>query len=177
VNAMAGRGMGVKPGFAIKDPSAGEPGLATILWVGMGLPPNHQTGQASTFDAASVKGVDFRTLASGGAEYIFVNGQLGLAVETIGAGDLDKVREKMAGVNQEIPSLHLERTFFMEAPESGVPPEALRSDCYKRQGSNTRIYVIEKWSTSVMGRVENHHAWVVYIPNTEYHLLLAAAHS
>ena len=175
VDEVARRGAGVKPGFSTDDADVGPPGLPTILWIGMGLPANHQAAQASTFDQSSLKGEDFSTLRRGRTEYIFAHGQFAMAVEAIAPGTLDKLEQKLELSDQEVPALHVERIFDMEPAGSGLPPEALRSDCYKRAGTNTRIYVIEKWSTSVRGTVVNHHAWVVTIPNVAYRALLDAA--
>lgn len=165
----------VTTSFTNDSGAAGEPGLATVIWVGIGLPPNHQAAQASTFDAASMPQAEFRTLARGGTQYIFDKGSFVMAVNAVPAIRLERIRQQMGNQNQVIPSLHIEQTFDFSPPGSGLPPEALSSDCYKKAGTNTRIYVIEKWSTSVQGAVMNDHGYVVTIPDTAYEALLAQA--
>lgn len=163
------------PRFTDDDGAVGQPGLATIIWMGIGLPPNHQAAQASTFDPAAFAQGDFRTLERGGTQYIFDKGRFIMTITSVPARRLEHIRQQMGDDNQAIPSLHIEQTFDFSPPGSGLPPEALSSDCYKKANTNTRIYVIEKWSTSVQGSVVNDHAFVVTIPNTDYQTLLAQA--
>ncbi|HEY6448469.1 MAG TPA: hypothetical protein VIY53_18570 [Acidobacteriaceae bacterium] len=161
--------------FSDDDGQSGPPGLATILWVGIGLPANHAVAQAQTFDPGTWDPGAFSTVRHGRTQYVFVHGRFAMAIENVNAWDLDKIRQKTAEANEQIPSLHAEQTFDLSPPGSGLPPEALSSDCYRKAGTNTRIYVIEKWSTTVMGAVRNDRGWVVTIPNAEYQQLLAQA--
>jgi hypothetical protein len=155
----------------------GPPGLATIIWMGIGLPPNHHVAQAETFSADAFGADAFATLRRGSTQFVFDRGHLALAFTSIPAYTLERVREKLANDEQELPSLHVEETFDLSSAGSGLPPEAVSSDCYKKANTNTRIYVIEKWSTSVAGRVTNDRAYVVYVPNAAYETLLREANT
>jgi hypothetical protein len=161
--------------FSDDDGQSGPPGLATILWIGIGLPPNHKVAQAQTFDPDAWSAGAFSAVRHGRKQYVFVDGRFAMAIESVNSWDLDKIRQKMAEINEQIPSLHAEQTFDLSPLGSGLPPEALSSDCYRKAGTNTRVYVIEKWSTTVMGAVRNDRGWVVTIPNAEYQQLLAQA--
>jgi hypothetical protein len=161
--------------FTDDDGSDGPPGLASIVWMGIGLPANRQIAQAATFDPDAFSQGKFRTLRRGATQYIFENDRFVMAVASIPAGSLERVRQTMANDNQEIPSLHTEQTFDLSPPGSGLPPEALSSDCYKKANTNTRIYVIEKWSTSVAGTILHDHGFIVSIPNSDYLKLLQQA--
>jgi hypothetical protein len=161
--------------FSDDDGQSGPPGLATILWIGIGLPPNHAVAQAQTFDPAAWGPGAFSTVRHGRRQYVFVRGRFAMAIESVNAWDLDKIRQKTAEASEQIPSLHAEQTFDLSPPGSGLPPEALSSDCYRKAGTNTRIYVIEKWSTTVMGAVRNDRGWMVTIPNADYQGLLERA--
>ncbi|MGC2635785.1 MAG: hypothetical protein WA294_01300 [Acidobacteriaceae bacterium] len=161
--------------FGDDDGQSGPPGLATIVWIGIGLPPNRAVAQAQIFDPDTWGQGAFSTVRRGRTQFVFVQGRFAMAIESVNAWELDKIRQKNAEANEQIPSLHVEQTFDLSPPGSGLPPEALSADGYRRAGTNTRLYVIEKWSTTVMGEVRNDRAWVVTIPNADYQALLARA--
>ena len=175
IAGIAKRGDKVTQTFSDDSAADGPPGLPTIVWIGIGLPPNHQIAQAATFNPDSFPPGEFSTVRRGATQYIFDKGRFIMAVAGIPASSLERVRQKMDNTYQEIPSLHVDQTFDLSSPGSGLPPEALSSDCYKKGDTNTRIYVIEKWSTSVAGTIMNDHAFVVTIPNSDYLALLDLA--
>lgn len=172
---MAKRGATVTPSFTQPNDKVGQPGLPTIIWVGVGLPANRQMGRAESFDPASF-GAEFATVTRGSTQYIFAHDHFVMAVVSVPGTALFKLGQKLRDENQELPALHIEQTFDMSPPGSGIPPEALDSDCFRRGSTNTRIYLIEKWSTSILGEVRNDQGYVVYVPNVFYETLLDEAH-
>jgi hypothetical protein len=173
---LAGRRAKAEPGFTLESGGfhAGLD-LPTIIWMGIGLPPNHQRAQADTFDPASFTGAQFSTLRRGRTQYIFANGQFVMAVVGIDAGEYEKVRQKLATANEEIPSLRSEQTFDLADAGSGLPPDTVSTECFRKPNTNTRIYLIEKWSSSLLGSVTYHRVFVVTIPNASYLALLNEA--
>jgi hypothetical protein len=149
--------------------------LPTIIWMGIGLPANHQRAQASTFDPASFAGAQFSTVRRGNKQYIFADGHFIMAVVAEDARRYDAIRQKLATENQQIPSLHMEQTFDVAAPGSGLPPDTVSTECFQRPNTNTRIYLVEKWSSSLLGTVTFHRLFVVYVPNAFYQTLLNEA--
>jgi hypothetical protein len=142
--------------------------VPTIVWMGIGLPANHQRAQASTFDPASFTGAQLSTVRRGRTQYIFSNGQFIMAVVTADPNYYDPIRQKLATENQQIPSLHTEQTFDLADAGSGLPPDTVSTEVFRRPNTNTRIYLVEKWSSTLLGTVTFHRVFVVYIPNAYY---------
>jgi hypothetical protein len=149
--------------------------LPTIIWMGIGLPANHQRAQASTFDPASFGGAQWSTVRRGNKQYIFVDGHFVMAVAAEDARMYDAIRQKLATQEQQIPSLHMEQTFDLAERGSGLPPDTISTECFRRPNTNTRVYLIEKWSSSLLGTVTFHRVFVVTIPNAYYQTLLNEA--
>ena len=170
------RGGAVAQTFLQEGGNHGGPlDLPTIIWIGIGLPANHRVAQAATFDPAAFSGTTFSTVQRGRTDYVFANGHFVMAVVGERTDDLTALAQKIADQNQEIPALHLEETFDLSPVGSGLPPEALSSDCYRKTNTNTRIYLVEEWGTTVLGAVKNHRAFQVYIPNVAYQAFLDEA--
>jgi hypothetical protein len=164
-----------KPAQAFTQDSGGYNGpldLPTIIWMGIGLPPNHQVAQASTFDPASFTGAQFSTVRRGRTQYIFADGHFVMAVIAQDPRMYEPIRQKLSRENEEIPSLREEQTFDLAQAGSGLPPETISTECFRRINTNTRIYLIEKWSSTLLGTVTYHRVFVVYIPNSDYQMLL-----
>lgn len=173
---IGGRHAKAQPGFTVEGTAFDGPlDLPTIIWMGIGLPSNHQRAQASTFDPASFTGAHFSTIRRGRTQYIFADGLFVMAVVGIDADQFESVRLKLTANNQEIPSLRTEQTFDLAQAGSGLPPDTLSTECFRKPNTNTRIYLIEKWSSSLLGAVTYHRVFEVYIPNTYYLTLLHEA--
>lgn len=176
---VAGRRAKADPAFT--EDSGGNHGpldLPTIIWMGIGLPSNHQQAQASTFDPASFTGAQLSTVRRGRTQYIFSDGHFVMAVVGVDPNLYDAVRQKLATENQEVPSLKTEQTFDLAEAGSGLPPDTVSTEVFRRPDTNTRIYLIEKWSSTLLGRVAFHRVFVVTIPNAFYLTLLnEATHS
>jgi hypothetical protein len=173
---LAGRRAKPQPGFTIDSGSFnGALDLPTIIWMGIGLPSNHQRAQAATFDPESFTGAQFSTVRRGSRQYIFADGHFVMAVNSIEADQYERVRQKLATENQEIPSLKTEQTFDLAEAGSGLPPDTVSTECFRKPDTNTRIYLIEKWSSTLLGTVTYHRVFEVYIPNAFYLTLLNEA--
>jgi hypothetical protein len=173
---IAGRRAKPQPGFTIDSATYnGALDLPTIIWMGIGLPSNHQQAQADTFDPASFKGAEFSTMRRGRTQYIFADGHFVMAVVGIDADQYERVRQKLMTANEEIPSLRTEQTFDLAQVGSGLPPDTVSTECFRKPNTNTRIYLIEKWSSSLLGTVTYHRVFEVYIPNADYLTLLNEA--
>jgi hypothetical protein len=166
----------VQPGFTADSTSYnGTLDLPTIIWMGIELPSNHQRAQAATFDPAAFNGAQFSTVRRGRTQYIFADGHFVMAVVEISADQYENVRQKLTTENQEIPSLRMEQTFDLAQAGSGLPPDTVSTECFRRPNTNTRVYLIEKWSSSLLGAVTYHRVFEVYIPNAYYLTLLHSA--
>lgn len=173
---VAGRRGKAEPGFTVDAKGYNGPlDLPTIIWRGIGLPPNHKQAQADTFDPASLQGTEFNTIRRGRAQYIFANGHFAMAIVGVDANRFLPVQQKLASDFQEIPSLRTEQTFDLADAGSGLPPDTIATECFRKPNTNTRIYLIEKWSSNLLGAVTYHRVFVVYIPNSSYITLLKAA--
>jgi hypothetical protein len=173
---VAGRHGKAQPGFTIDSgASNGALDLPTIIWMGMGLPSNHPRAQAATFDSASFMGAQFSTLRRGRTEYIFADGLFVMAVVGLDADRYESVRQNLMTTDEEIPSLRAEQTFDLAQAGSGLPPDTISTECFRKLNTNTRIYLIEKWSSSLLGTVTYHRVFEVYIPNIYYLTLLNEA--
>jgi hypothetical protein len=173
---VAGRRAKAQPGFTV-DSTAYNGGLdlPTIIWMGIGLPSNHQRAQAQTFDPASFTGAQFSTIRRGRTQYIFADGHFVMVVVDIDADRYESVRQKLATAYEEIPSMRAEQTFDLTQAGSGLPPDTVSTECFRKPNTNTRIYLIEKWSSSLLGKVTYHRVFEVYIPNPDYLALLNEA--
>jgi hypothetical protein len=49
------------------------------------------------------------------------------------------------------------------------------TEVFRRPDTNTRIYLIEKWSSTLLGKVTFHRVFVVYIPTAFYLTLMNEA--
>jgi hypothetical protein len=174
-------GKRAKPAPVFTQDSGGYNGpldLPTIIWMGIGLPPNHHVAQASTFDPVTFTGAQFSTVRRGRTQYIFADGRFVMAVIAEDPRMYDTLRQKLSAENEEIASMRAEQTFDMAEAGSGLPPDTISTECFRRANTNTRIYLIEKWSSTLLGSVTFHRVFVVYIPNADYQWLLnAATHS
>jgi hypothetical protein len=170
---VGGRRARPQPGFTV-DSAAwnGALDLPTIIWMGIGLPPNHQRAQADTFDPVSFTAAQFSTLRRGRTQYIFADGHFVMAVVGIDADRYENVRQKLMTTFEEIPSLRAEQTFDLAQAGSGLPPDTVSTVCFRKPNTNTRIYLIEKWSSSLLGTVTYDRVFEVYIPNADYLALL-----
>jgi hypothetical protein len=176
VTDVAGRRAKADPVF-LEDARGynGPLDLPTIVWMGIGLPANHQRAQASTFDPASLTGAQLSTVRRGRTQYIFSDDHFIMAVVAVDPNYYDPVRQKLATENEQIPSLHAEQTFDLAAAGSGLPPDTVSTEVFRRPNTNTRIYLVEKWSSTLLGTVTFHRVFVVYIPNSYYLTLLHSA--
>jgi hypothetical protein len=173
---VAGRRGKAQPGFTADSTSYnGTLDLPTIIWMGIELPSNHQRAQAATFDPVAFTGAQFSTVRRGRTQYIFADGHFVMAVVEISADQYENVRQKLTTENQEIPSLRMEQTFDLAQAGSGLPPDTISTECFRRPNTNTRVYLIEKWSSSLLGAVTYHRVFEVYIPNAYYLTLLHSA--
>ena len=173
---VAGRRGKAEAGFTVDSTAYNGPlDLPTIIWMGIGLPANHKRAQADTFDPASFSAAHFSTVRRGRSQYIFADGQFVMAVVGIDADQYERVRQKLATADQEIPSLRAEQTFDLADAGSGVPPDTVSTECFRKPNTNTRIYLVEKWSSSLLGAVTYHRVFVVYVPNADYMALLNEA--
>lgn len=173
---VAGRRGKADRGFSVDSNTySGALDLATILWMGIGLPANHKRAQADTFDPGSFPGAQFSTVRRGRTQYIFANGRFVMAVIGVDADQYLRVQQKLATSDEEIPSLRAEQTFDLSDAGSGLPPDTVSTECFRKPNTNTRIYLVEKWSSNVLGRVTYHRVFLVYIPNSDYVALLNEA--
>lgn len=173
---VAGRHAKAQPTFTIDSAAnSGALDLPTIIWMGIGLPANHQRAQADTFDPASFRAVQFSTLREGRTQYIFADGRFVMAVVDINANQYESIQQKLATSDQEVPSLRAEQTFDLSQAGSGLPPDTISTECFRKPNTNTRIYLVEKWSSSLLGTVTYHRVFEVYIPNSDYLALMNQA--